>query len=301
MKRIQKLETVADYCRFFGINIQHPLVTVADFADYGSYPEGEMASNLYCVMYKELECGELRYGRSKYDYEAGTLLFMSPGQTMELCGHSKSGTPESKGCILMFHSDLMYGTPLARCMKDYSFFSYDSSEALHMSEREKTVILNLIKEIKDELDSTIDKHTKQIVCSSIETLLNRCVRFYERQFVTREISNRHVIGKLDELLRNYFDNNLQQQRGIPSVQYCAGEICLSPNYFSDLIRKETGKTALEYIQNYVIERAKVLLGEGIKSVSEVAYELGFKYPHHLTRVFKRHTGVTPTEYKAASN
>lgn len=191
--------------------------------------------------------------------------------------------------------------PLARAMKDYSFFSYDANEALHMSEKEKKIILGCIEEIKTELANNIDRHTKQIVTSYLGTMLNHCVRFYERQFITREVSNRGIMGKLETLLNDYFDNNRQEEQGLPSVQYCARELCLSPNYFGDLIKKETGNTATEYIQRFVIERAKILLAEGVLNISETAYELGFKYPHHLTRVFKKVTGRTPYEYLSSCN
>ncbi len=300
-KDINKLETVSDYCDFFGVEVQHPLVTVASFADYGLYPGGKMQSNLYCIMYKNLHCGEMKYGRNKYDYQAGTLLFMAPGQIIGLHGRTNPDEPKSEGFVLLFHPDLMYGTPLARLIKDYTFFSYDSNEALHMSEKEKSVILNCIRDIKEDLDLPVDKHTKQIVSSRIETLLNHCVRFYERQFVTREISNRSLINRLDSFLENYFKSGKQTTDGIPSVQVCASEICLSANYFSDLIKRETGRTALEYIQNYVVEQAKILLADDNKNITEVAYELGFKYPHHLTRVFKKITGVTPLEFRTSVN
>lgn len=299
-KHIRNLETVSDYCGFFGVEVQHPLVTIADFQDYGIYPGGKMQTNLYSIMYKELDCGEMKYGRSRYDYQAGTLLFMSPGQVIGLNGRDVD-TPKSKGMVLIIHPDLMYGTPLARLIGGYSFFSYDSNEALHMSDREKNIILNCFSEIKAELELCIDKHTKKIVCSRIETLLDHCERFYERQFVTREVYNHSVISRLDAYMRDYFDNDRQSEYGIPTVQSCAGEMCLSANYFSDLIKRETGKTAQEYIQNYVIELAKILLSEKDKNITAIAYELGFKYPHHLTRVFKRATGLTPQEYRAVSD
>lgn len=299
-KQIRHLESVSDYCNFFGIEVMHPLVTVADFQDYGTYPAGKMQSNLYCIMYKELECGEMKYGRSKYDYQAGTLLFMSPGQIIGLNGRD-ADTPKSKGLILLIHPDLMYGTPLARLISDYAFFSYGSNEALHMSDKEKSIIINCFNEIKNELRISIDKHTKKIVCSRIETLLDHCERFYERQFVTREVYNHNIIERLDAYLHDYFHNDRQSKNGIPTVQSCANEVCLSANYFSDLVKRETGKTAQEFIHSHVIEFAKILLSERDKNITAIAYELGFKYPHHLTRVFKKITGVTPQEYRAMSN
>lgn len=296
-----KLSSVSEFCDFFGVETLHPLISVANFEDYGTYSEGTMNAGGYCIMYKELHCGEMKYGRSKYDYQAGTLLFISPGQLVGIKGRQDPDAPKYKGHVLIFHPDFLYGTPLARAMKDYSFFSYDANEALHMSEKEKKIILGCIEEIKTELANNIDRHTKQIVTSYLGTMLNHCVRFYERQFITREVSNRGIMGKLETLLNDYFDNNRQEEQGLPSVQYCARELCLSPNYFGDLIKKETGNTATEYIQRFVIERAKILLAEGELNISETAYELGFKYPHHLTRVFKKVTGRTPYEYLSSCN
>lgn len=299
-KRVHTIETVSDYCRFFGVQVQHPSVTIADFQDYGAYPAGLMQANLYCIMYKELDCGEMKYGRSRYDYQAGTLLFISPGQVIGLNGRTP-GSPKSRGKVLLIHPDLMYGTPLARLIGGYSFFSYDSNEALHMSDREKEIVLGCLAEIKAELELCIDRHTRKIVCSRIETLLDHCERFYERQFVTREVANHSVISKLDTYLRDYFDSDRPADSGIPTVQSCASEMCLSANYFSDLVKRETGKTAHEYIQGHVIGLAKILLSEKDKNITAIAYELGFRYPHHLTRVFKKQTGLTPQEYRTIAN
>lgn len=298
-ENIFNLRTVSEYCNFFGVGIQHPLVTIADFSDYGAYPEGRMRASLYCIMYKELDCGVLKYGRSKYDYQAGTLLFMSPEQVIGLNGRTPD-SPKSKGFVLLIHPDFMYGTPLARLIGNYSFFSYDSNEALHMSDKEKGVVLDCFKEIRKELERDIDKHTKKIVCSRIETLLDHCDRFYDRQFITREVFNHNIISRLDTFLQEYFDSDRQNNEGLPSVQTCAEAMCLSTNYFSDLVKRETGKSAQKYIQTYVVDLAKMLLSEKDRNITAVAYELGFNYPHHLTRVFKKITGMTPQEYRSMS-
>ena len=187
MENIIKLETIQDYNNLLGTKTLHPLVSVTDLSTLKSIRHCRKNFGFYCVFYKELACGTLQYGRNKYDYEDGTLVFISPGQ---IAGINDDGeTVNPKGIVLMFHADLLYGTPLARRMKDYTFFSYESNEALHMSDRERRIILNCFHEIREELEHTIDKHTKQIITSNIETLLNHCVRFYERQFVTREDLN----------------------------------------------------------------------------------------------------------------
>lgn len=291
-----KLDTIEKYNRLLGAETLHPLVGVTDLSKLTSIKHCRKEFGFYCIYYKELECGTIQYGRSKYDYQEGTLLFISPGQ---IAGTDDGGeTLNPKGLALMFHPDLLYGTPLARRIKDYTFFSYDSNEALHMSEREKRIILNCFHDISEELEHAIDKHTKQIVASSIETLLNYCTRFYERQFITREIPNKSVLSRFENLIREWFESGKAKNYGLPTVQMCANEICLSPNYFGDLIKKELGKTAQEYIQLYVVGKAKELIAENEMNVSEIAYELGFKYPHHLTRIFKKVTGLTPNEFRS---
>lgn len=295
MENIIKLETIQDYNNLFGTKTLHPLVSVTDLSTLKSIRHCRKNFGFYCVFYKELACGTLQYGRNKYDYEDGTLVFISPGQ---IAGINDDGeTVNPKGIVLMFHADLLYGTPLARRMKDYTFFSYESNEALHMSDRERRIILNCFHEIREELEHTIDKHTKQIITSNIETLLNHCVRFYERQFVTREVVNRDLLTNFERILQQYFDSEKTSTIGLPSVQYCAEQMHLSPNYFGDLVKRETGKSAQEYIQLAIMERVKELLAESNKTISEIAYELGFKYPHHLSRIFKKVIGITPNEYR----
>lgn len=295
MNDIITLDNVQDYNRLLGTKTLHPLVSVTDLSTLESIRHCRKNFGFYCVFFKELDCGTVLYGRSRYDYQEGTMLFIAPGQ---IAGVDDGGeTLNPKGWVLMFHPDLLYGTPLARRMKDYSFFSYTCDEALHMSEREKTIIINCFREIREELEHAIDKHTKQIVASNIETMLNHCARFYERQFVTREVSNRSVLDRFEELLHDYLNSDKPKLEGLPTVQYYADKICLSPNYFGDLIKKETGKTAQEYIQLAVIGRIKELLTETDKTISEIAYELGFNYPHHLSRIFKKVVGITPNEYR----
>ena len=170
------------------------------------------------------------------------MLFISPGQVVGVEDGGETLNP--KGWVLMFHPDLLYGNPVARRMKDYSFFSYSSDEALHMSEREKQTIINCFRDIREELEHPVDKHTKQIVASNIETMLNHCVRFYERQFVTREISNHSIIDRFQELLHEYLNSELPKTNGLPTVQYCADKVCLSPNYFGDLIKRRPARLHL---------------------------------------------------------
>jgi len=295
MNKIIDMPTVADYCNFFGVETLHPLVSVVNFADFSPKPNSLKRMGFYCVFLKEKYCGELHYGRTKYDYQDGTLVFSGPGQVM---GVSDGRVlPNAQGMGLIFHPDLLYGTPLARRMKDYTFFKYESNEALHMSERERNIIKNCLLEIKEELEHGIDKHTKQIVASNIETLLNHSVRFYDRQFITREPANRDILVKFENLLHDYFKSDRPKEEGLPTVKYFADRVFLSPNYFGDLIKKETGRTAQEYIKMKIIELAEQMLLGTEKTVNEISYELGFQYSQHFNRTFKNTTGKTPNQYR----
>lgn len=295
MDNVIILESVQDYNRILGTETLHSLVGVIDMSELRAIPHCCIQFGFYCVFFKELDCGTMLYGRSKYDYQEGTMIFISPGQ---IAGINDGGeTLNPKGWILMFHPDLLYGTPLAKLMKDYTFFSYSSNEALHMSEREKQIILNCFRDIRNELEHPVDKHTRHIVASNIETMLNHCVRFYDRQFVSREITNHNIIDRFQKILQDYLDSGMSKTLGLPTVQYCADKVCLSPNYFGDLIKKETGKTATEHIQLAVISMVKGQLVETDKTISEIAYDLGFNYPHHLSRTFKKIVGITPNEFR----
>lgn len=294
MGEIVKLNTVKDYNDFLGVETLHPLVNVVDMSQLAEISHGLKNFGFYCIYFKQLECGTLLYGRNRYDYEAGTLVFIAPGQVAGVDDDGVSRHPQ--GWILMFHPDLLRGTSLARQIADYSFFSYESNEALHVSEEERTIVRNLLVSIRDELKQPADRHSRKIVIANIEVLLNHCLRFYDRQFDNRKVLNRDILTRFEGLLRSYFAEKKRQQ-GLPSVAWCANQLNLSPNYFGDLIKKETGISAQEHIQNVIIEKAKEMLVAHDKSVSEVAYALGFKYPHHLSRLFKKYTGESPKEYR----
>ena len=295
MGTIVKLNTVQEYNMAMGVETLHPLVSVVDFSTLKSLKHRRKNFSFYCFFLKQLKCGELSYGRSTYDYQEGTLVFVAPGQVAGIDDDGETLNPQ--GWVLAFHPDLLRGTSLGRKMKDYSFFSYEANEALHMSERERQIIFNCFIEIQEELERAIDKHSKDIIASTIELLLNHCQRFYDRQFITRENINKDILVRFENLLSDYFESDQPQTVGLPSVQYAADRLHLSPNYFGDLIKKETGKSAQESIQLFVIEKAKERLYDENKTVSEVAYELGFKYPHHLSRLFKKVVGMTPNEYR----
>lgn len=298
MSIILRMDSVGDYNAFTGQETLHPLVSVIDFSQVLPLRHARKAYGFYAVVLKDVKCGDLRYGRHYYDYQEGTLVFVSPGQVV---GNDDTGEYfRMQGHALLFHPDLVRNTPLGRKMKEYSFFSYDAAESLHMSERERHIFLNGLMEIKAELERGVDRHTKSIVTANIEVLLNHCMRFYDRQFITRENANRDVLAEFERLLEAYFEGGKPERIGLPFVQYFADQLHLSANYFGDLVKKETGKTAQEHIQLKLVDKAKDLLCTTNKSVSEIAYELGFKYPHHLSRMFKKNTGRTPNEFRMSA-
>mgnify|MGYP002621453375 CR=1 FL=1 len=289
------MDSVQDYNELLGVETLHPLVSVVDFSELESVRHCLKNFGFYCIYLKHINCGPLLYGRNQYDYREGTLVFIAPGQVSGIDdGKVSYGY---KGWCLMFHPDLLRGTSLARRMADYSFFSYSSNEALHMSEREQQIIINCFREIREELQHAIDKHSRTLIVSNIELLLNYSVRFYERQFTTRSDVNKDALSGFERLLNDYFRDDAPQRDGVPSVRWCAEQLHLSANYFGDLVKKETGKSAQEYIQLKVIDIAKERMFDTTKSISEIAYELGFRYPQHFTRLFKKCVGQSPNEYR----
>ena len=295
-QEIINMDSVQDYNENLGVETLHPLVSVVDMSELAEIRHSLKRFGFYCVILKQLECGTLLYGRNKYDYREGTLVFVAPGQ---IAGANDGGVSKHpKGWILMFHPDLLKGTSLASKMREYSFFSYTSNEALHTSERERQTIIGCMREIREELQHPVDKHSKRIIASNIELLLNHCIRFYDRQFVTREEMNHDVMKRFEELLNTYFDSPDVAKLGLPTVAWFADKLNLSPNYFGDLVKRELGISAQEHIQRYIIEQAKYLLVNERMTVSQAAYALGYKYPNHLSRVFKHATGISPNEYKS---
>jgi AraC family transcriptional activator of pobA len=295
MDKIIKLESVAQFNILRGQETLHPLVTVLDQSKSKPLYPARFISGLYVVYLKEVKCGELKYGRNNYDYEEGTLVFIAPGQVYGIEDNMKAVQP--KGWALAFHPDLIHGTSLGRHIKEYNFFSYDVNEALHVSERERQVVMECFNKIQYELEHAIDKHSKNLIVSNIELFLNYCVRFYDRQFITRDNIHKDVLTKFEELLDEYFQSDKPKISGLPSVAYCAGQFNLSPNYFGDLVKKETGKSAQDYIQEKLIDIAKEKVFDISKSISEIAFEMGFKYPQHFTRLFKQRVGQSPNEYR----
>ena len=272
--RIIQIDSVDAYNKLYGWETLHPLVTVVNHAEpmASNMNHSRLNYGLYALFPKQGDGCSIRYGRDE-----------------------SRPMPPSRG--LLFHPDLLYGTQLARRINDYTFFDYDQREALHLSEREQHMVVELFDRIEEELQHPIDRHSQTLITDAIGLLLDYCMRYYDRQFITRHKVNSDILTAFHQQLREYFESGHPERNGLPTVAYFADKACLSPNYFGDLISKESGTTAQRHIQDAVIERSKQLLVETRLPVSEIAYQLGFEYPQHFTRLFKLRTGMTPNAYR----
>jgi AraC-like DNA-binding protein len=291
---------IADVYKFFNLDqpLKHPLVAVIDFSNVDEQvpEETRISGDYYCLLFKRYDGNNVRYGRKVVDFNNGSLMCIAPNQVLDLETDIGAYT-EKEGWGVFFHPDLIRNTSLQDKMKDYSFFSYEISEALHMSEKEKQIFYDCVKKLDDELQENIDVHSQGIIVSNIELLLNYCTRFYGRQFITRKSVNSSVVMQVEKTLRNYFTEGGLKEQGLPTVKNLADKVNLSPGYLSDLLKKETGKNAQDHIHYYLVEEAKNILISTDKSVGEVAYLLGFEYPQYFNKLFKRKTGKTPIEFR----
>jgi len=298
MDNMLRFNTIGEYNAFNNNETLHPLVSVVDLSKASPRQGRCMYFGFYTVFLKDLKCGDMVYGRHTYDYQEGTLVFLAPGQVAGI--NSNGETYQPKGNALVFHSDFLLGTILGKHINDYGFFGYQTREALHLSEKERQIVLDCFAKIEYELQRPIDNHSKKLIASNIELFLEYCTRFYERQFITREHVHRGILSQFEQILNDYFISDKTFTIGLPSVAYFAGELNLSPNYFGDLVKKETGRSAQDYIQSKIIAVAKEKIFDPSKSLSQVAAELGFKYQAHFTRLFKQKIGFTPQEFRAAN-
>lgn len=293
MSKILKIRNVSDYSSYLGQKDRHPLVSVIDYAEVSPVRHSLNNYGVYGIFFHDEAEIDLAYGCGKYDYRKGTVICVAPGQTG---GKEDNGERVMlTGWALLFHPDLLYGTPLEKTIKDYSFFDYRVNEALHMTDEEHGILTSLMRQIRDELQKRHDELQDSIIVGYIELALNFCQRFYNRQFITRKLDNSDMLMKFNRLLHDYFDNSLQLTLGLPTVQYCAEKLCMSSNYFGDMIKKTTGDTAGNHIRQYIIQRAMNELAAG-ESIARTAYGLGFEYPQHLSRMFRKVTGMSPSEY-----
>lgn len=303
MSEIILLDTVTQVHRYLGLESpKHPLVSVVWLNDLLKHIDSShirFSTNLYIISLKSGISGTCRYGRNTYDYQEGSIIFIAPGQIFLFDKDDELPRGEDSW-ILLFHPNLIRKSELGRNIDSYTFFNYEASESLHLSMEEKKSLKEIISKIVMEYSQNIDRHSQKLIISNIQLLLDYCTRFYDRQFYTRTNLNSDIISKFERYLKNYYNSDYHVELGIPSVAYCGKELGISPYYLSDLLKKETGRNALEHIHLFIIERAKTILLNSNKSVSRIAYELGFDYPQHFSRVFKNKTGMSPRKYRVTT-
>lgn len=291
---IYKADTIEQYNRYFGFETRHPLVGIVHFDQSVPQSTHRMTFGFYALFLKKTTGCIINYGKTVYDFDDETVVSFAPGQTVGIRRLEEGPAPDAVG--LLFHPDFLQRTSLGQKMKQYSFFSYASNEALHLSTEERIILQDYMEKIERELQHPIDKFSKSLIISNIEVLLNYCMRFYERQFITREIINNDVLTRFEHLLDEYIESGMGLTHGIPTVKYFADKICLSPNYFGDMVKAETGKSAQEYIQLKMTHMAKSALIAPYATTKQVSEMLGFQYPQHFIRFFKKQVGCTPKEY-----
>jgi len=292
------LKSIAELHRLFGLEKPlHPLITIIkewpqiDF----DFENTKMTSDLYIIGLKGNVRGTFKYGRNSYDYEEGTLVFMAPNQVARF--DEADAELDRYGWNIFFHPDLLRKSTLANTIKDFSFFNYGINEALHVSDKEKKMLIDFVQRIEIELEQNIDKHSQELILANLESLLKYCLRYYDRQFYTRTNLNKDLVDRFNKFLEGYFLSDELVKEGIPSIGKCGEALSMSGSYLSDLLRLETGRSAKDHIHDFIIEKAKTLLLSSNTTVSEVAYGLGFDYPQHFTKLFKLKTGLNPTDFR----
>ena len=288
------INTVQDFNDYQGVETLHPLVSVVHVENTEHIKECMMHYGLYAIYLKENKGCKLSYGRTPYDFDEMTVTSFAPGQVVKV--EPNPDVPFAKFTALVFHPDLLNRTALGRQISRYEFFGYSSTEALHLSAKEVEVFRGVLAMIEQELHRAIDKHTRELIVSNIELLLNYCLRFYDRQFITREEINHTLVKKFIELLDDYITSKALRD-GLPTVAYFADKCCLSSGYFGNLVRVETGRTAKDIIADHVLAYAKQLLNDETLTITMISNRLGFEYPQHFVRFFKSHTGKTPSAYR----
>lgn len=292
----QAFNSISDLHRVLGLpKPLHPLISVVDNTlisiDKEQLPPSFLL-DFYKISYKQGLRGKIRYGQNYYDFDEGGLVFTSPNQLL-----ATTDDTEYMGFTLLIHPDFIRNYPLGKNIKNFGFFSYAVNEALHLSEKERGLILGILKSIDDELQLPIDEFSQDVIITQIELLLNYSNRFYKRQFITRKAASHDLLTKLEALLDDYFNNKTTLMKGLPTVQYLAEQLHVSPHYLSDMLRSLTGQNAQQHIHNKLIEKAKEILSTSNLSVAEVAYQLGFEYPQSFNKLFKRKTNLSPLEFR----
>ncbi|PJJ07326.1 helix-turn-helix protein [Flavobacterium sp. 1] len=297
----QKFNSISELHKALGFpKPLHPLVSLVNYADiktpYDELPKA-LLFNFYKISYKKGLTGKIKYGQNYYDFDEGGLSFISPNQVISSAEDEK----DYSGYTLLFHPDFIGNYPLATKIKTFGYFSYSTNEALFLSDKEKQIIFSVFENIKEELNSTIDDFSQDVVISHLEVLLNYSNRFYKRQFITRKAVSNDLLTQMEQLLNNYFEQEVALQKGLPTVEYLASQLNVSPRYLSDMLRSLTGQNAQQHIHEKLIEKAKEQLTSSNLSVSEIAYHLGFEHSQSFNKLFKKKTQQTPIEYKQSFN
>lgn len=298
MKPIVNLKSIAELSDFLQLKAKHPLVAVVDFSQFDEQLEDgiRISADFYSIMFKNYCANNLRYGRNAFDFQDGSLMCIAPKQVLSMDNEIEK-RDDKMGWGVFFHPDLLRGTALSDRMREYTFFNYEVSEALHLSDKERNILFDCVQKIEAELGENIDIHSQTLIASNIELLLNYCSRYYGRQFITRKSVHSSVVVQVEERIRRYFETNEHREAGLLSVKSLAEHVSLSPGYLSDLLKKETGMNAQDHIHYYLIEEAKNILLSTDHSVNEIAYSLGFEYPQYFSKLFKQKTGQTPLAFR----
>ena len=302
-KEIFNIQSITQVHEYMGLEKpRHPLVSIYENSCINAEQvpaEQRFTSELYVISLKGGIAGSFNYGRNSYDFQDGTMVFMSPNQVFS--PHQAEVVDDPSGWTLLFHPDLIRKSELGRNISQYSFFSYEANEALHVSDEEKQTLTVLAEKIKKEYQQNIDKHTQDLIIINLESLLKYCQRYYDRQFYTRTNLNKDYITTFNQFLKSYFESDLLVKKGIPTVKQCGEALHMSGHYLSDLLKSETGKSAKEHIHLYLVDKAKTILLNTNQSISAIAYDLGFEYPQHFSKLFKTKTGLSPSEYRTQLN
>lgn len=303
-RQIQRIKTISEFHRLRGLSKpEHPLISVVNYAEIQrpvDISETNWVFDFYQISIKRGMNATLKYGQQEYDFDDGAVFFASPNQVFRIEPNPNQITKRS-GWILLIHPDFLWNTPLAKTIKQYEFFDYSINEALFLSEKEERTLNDIVENIKQEYHANIDRFSKQIIISHIETLLNYSERYYNRQFITREKSNHQVLERMEKILTDYFNTNDLISKGLPTVQYVAETLNISQKYLSGLLKSETGQSTQQHIHDKLIEKAKEKLSTTDLTVNEIAYELGFEYPQSFSKLFKNKSGVSPVEFRQSFN
>ncbi|HSZ33040.1 MAG TPA: helix-turn-helix transcriptional regulator [Puia sp.] len=299
-----RIKSISEYHQLMGLpKPEHPLVSVINFESIKKLPYSESISlifDFYSISLKRDFNAKMKYGQQQYDFDEGILFFMSPGQVFGI-EIEKGVSLKHTGWMLLVHPDFLWNTSLAKTIRKYEFFNYSVNEALFLSDKEETIIIGLLQNIKQEYHSNIDKFSQDLIIAQIELLLTYSERFFHRQFITRKITNHKILNRLEEILDEYFGSDKLLQKGLPTVQFIAGALNVSPNYLSDLLKVLTGQSTQQHIHDKLIEKAKEKLSTTDLSVSEIAYELGFEHPQSFSKLFKTKTSLSPLEFRHSFN